>query len=73
MKDYGLNKRVLALKKIIKDVKKFDNVIISGDLNFRIVDGVEQLIYLMKTDNDFKDYKEEKLFNIKTCKMKTCK
>jgi len=72
LKDYGLNERVIALKKIVKDVKNYDNVIISGDLNFRIVDGVEQLEYLMKTDNDFKNYNEEKLFNIKTCKMETC-
>lgn len=78
----GNNNRINALKKIMNDVKNKQNVIIIGDLNFRIVqDNKEQLTeFLNSNDNKLNDIQIYKEFTSNgeplkhpSCKLDTCK
>jgi hypothetical protein len=73
---YGNNLRIDALNEIIQNNNNSNNVIIAGDLNFRIKpeDGKDQLNELFKGLEEYKEYKE---FGIlpegkQTCKIVSC-
>jgi exonuclease III len=72
----GNNLRIDALNEIIEANNNSNNVIIAGDLNFRIkpTDGIDQLNELFKGLEEYKEYKE---FGIlpegkQTCKIVSC-
>lgn len=71
----GNNLRITALKKIVEKLQNYPNVIISGDMNFRIYKEnnieKEQLEELLKsTEGKFlNDYKEFGKLEIKSCKI----
>ncbi len=70
----GNNLRVNALKKILDDMLNNQNIIIAGDLNFRISNtnsDSDQLNLLLKSDNSI-NLKEFGLLTVKTCKV-NCK
>lgn len=77
----GNDLRIKALKTIIEKLNNYPNVIISGDMNFRIYENnnvkKEQLDELFKSESNFlHNYKEFGKLKIKSCKInsvKSCK
>jgi hypothetical protein len=70
-KDLGNDLRINAFKKIKEEFKDSKNILLAGDLNFRIIDGDEQLTTYLKNQNDkvmFKEFEPE--LKEKTCKLK---
>ncbi len=73
-KDFGNELRLDAMKKIKEEFKDSKNILLAGDLNFRIVDESDQLTTYLSNQSGPLVFKEfEPKLTIKTCKLKTCK
>ena len=67
----GNNLRVNALKKIQNDMLSYENIILAGDLNFRISNDKDQLTILLQEDKSI-SLQEFGTLSVKTCKV-SCK
>ncbi len=69
-KDMGNELRIKAMKQIKEQFKDSKNILLAGDLNFRIVDNKDQLTEYLKKNTKFTEFTPP--LKEKTCKLKKC-
>jgi hypothetical protein len=70
LKDLGNQRRIKAIRKIKLMFKDESNLLIAGDLNFRIVDNKDQLTTYLKNQTCLNMIEFTPELKIKTCKIK---
>jgi hypothetical protein len=71
--DFGNDMRISAMRNIKEKFKDSKNILLAGDLNFRIVDNKDQLTEYLKNQKRTKFAEFTPPFNENTCKLETCK
>ena len=70
-KDFGNDLRIQAMKQIKQHFSTSNDILLAGDLNFRMVDNNDQLKDYLKNDSTFKEFTPP--LTIPTCKLNVCK
>jgi hypothetical protein len=72
-KDFGNDMRINAMRKIKEQFKDLKNILLAGDLNFRIVDDFDQLTKYLNNQKRFKFSEFTPALTEYTYKLETCK